>query len=71
VAVQSYATESWPDLVNLWLLYNRHLLHIVQSMPDAPLAVPCAIGGSAPVPLSEVIDSYVDHVEHHLGQILG
>jgi hypothetical protein len=33
--------------------------------------VPCAIGGSAPVPLSEVIDSYVDHVEHHLGQILG
>ena len=71
VAVQSYATESWPDLVNLWLLYNRHLLHIVQSMPDAPLAVPCAIGGSAPVPRSEVIDSYVDHVEHHLGQILG
>ena len=71
VAAQSYAIESWPDLVNLWLLYNRHLLHIVRTMPEAVLAVPCAIGGSAPVPLSEVMSSYVDHMEHHLAQILG
>ena len=49
VAVQSYATESWPDLVNLWLLYNRHLLHIVRTMQPSSLPVPCAIGGSAPV----------------------
>src|SRR5689334_19046180 len=25
VAAQRYAEEPWPDLVNLWLLYNRHL----------------------------------------------
>ena len=24
VSTQGYAAESWPDLVNLWLLYNRH-----------------------------------------------
>ena len=71
VAAQSYATESWPDLVNLWLLYNRHLLHILRNVPEASLSCPCAIGGSAPAPLSEVIDGYVDHLEHHLGQILG
>jgi hypothetical protein len=71
VATQSYATESWSDLVDLWLLYNRHLLHIIQTMPEASLPVPCAIGGSAPVPLSEVISSYVDHIEHHLGQVMG
>jgi DinB superfamily len=71
VAAQSYSIESWPDLVNLWLLYNRHLLHIIRTMPEAPLAVPCAIGGDAPVPLSEVISGYVDHMEHHLAQILG
>ena len=45
VAVQSYATESWPDLVSFWLMYNRHLAHIVLAMPEAALAVPCAIGG--------------------------
>ena len=71
VAVQWYATESWPDLVNFWLLYNRHLLHIIRTMPASSLPVPCTIGGSAPVPLSEVITSYVDHLEHHLSQILG
>jgi len=34
-----------------------------------PPTVPCAIGGSEPVPLSEVMSSYVDHLEHHLAQI--
>src|SRR5215831_7358833 len=34
VATQSYTTESWPDLVNLWLLYNRHLLHLLRHMPE-------------------------------------
>jgi hypothetical protein len=70
VATQAYATENWPDLVNLWLLYNRHLLHVIRNVKEAALPVPCAIGGSAPVPLSEVMSSYVDHMEHHLAQIL-
>ena len=71
VAAQQYATEPWPDLVNLWLLYNRHLAHIMRHMPESALSCPVAIGESAPVPLSEVISSYVDHLEHHLAQILG
>jgi len=71
VSAQSYSIESWPDMVNLWLLYNRHLLHIIRTMPEGPLGVPCAIGGTAPVPLSQVMSSYVDHMEHHLAQILG
>ena len=70
VASQNYATESWPDLLNLWLLYNRHLLHIIRTVPEAALPVPCTIGASAPVPLGEVMSSYVDHMEHHLAQIL-
>ena len=70
VAAQGYATESWPDLVNLWLLYNRHLAHSMRNVPEAALACPCAIGADAPVPLSAVISGYVDHMEHHLSQIL-
>lgn len=71
VAAQSYAVENWTDLVQLWEFYNRHLLHIIRTMPEMPLTVPCTIADSAPVPLSEVISSYVDHMEHHLAQILG
>jgi len=71
VTAQGYASESWPEVVNLWLFYNRRLLHIMRLVPEASWPAPCVIGGSAPVPLSEVISSYVDHLEHHLGQILG
>jgi DinB superfamily len=71
VTAQSYSTESWADLTNLWLLYNRHMVHIIRNVPHGALATPCAIGGSAPVPLSEVISSYVEHLQHHLRQILG
>jgi hypothetical protein len=70
VAAQSYATESWPDLVNLWLLLNRHLLHIVEATPQASLAHECVIGGKAPVALAALIADYVAHLEHHLEQIL-
>jgi hypothetical protein len=69
VAAQAYATEPWPDLVNLWLLLNRHLVHIVEAMPEANLARECAIGGKAPVALSALIEDYVAHLEHHLDQI--
>ena len=70
VRVQAYPTESWPDLVNLWLLLNRHLLHIIRAVPPADLSLACAIGGQPPIPLSALIDSYVDHLEHHLESIL-
>jgi len=71
VGAQAYAVESWSDLVSLWLFYNRHLLHIIRIVPEGPLAVPCTIADSAPLPLAEVMSSYVDHLEHHLAQILG
>jgi hypothetical protein len=69
VAAQSYATESWPDLVNLWLLLNRHLVHIAEAMPEASFAHECVIGGKPPVALSTLIEDYLRHLEHHLDQI--
>jgi hypothetical protein len=71
VTAQHYAAEPWPDLANLWLLYNRHLAHIIRTLPEASLSALCTIGANAPVPLSEVVTGYVDHLEHHLAQILG
>src|ERR1019366_10203614 len=38
VATQAYASAPWPDLVNLWLLLNRHLLHVLKAMPPAVLS---------------------------------
>jgi DinB superfamily len=69
VAAQAYATESWPDLVNLWLLLNRHLVHIIEAMPETCYSHECAIGGQPPVTLSTLLEAYVAHLEHHLDQI--
>jgi hypothetical protein len=70
VAAQSYATEPWPDLVNLWLLLNRHLLHVIKNVPPEALSHTLSIGGRPAATLSFVIDDYVRHMEHHLSQIL-
>jgi hypothetical protein len=70
VATQGYATESWPDLVNLWLLLNRHLLHVVKAMPAAVLPHECVIAGYAEMTLEALIVDYVRHMEHHLTQLL-
>ena len=70
VAAQGYATEPWADLVNLWLLLNRHLLHVMRAVPAAALANTISIGGREPVTLGFVIDDYLQHLRHHLEQIL-
>ncbi|HXK03603.1 MAG TPA: DinB family protein [Verrucomicrobiae bacterium] len=66
---QGYATEPWPDLVNLWLLLNRHLLHVVRAMPENVLGHEISIAGRPPVPLLTVIADYLGHMDNHLSQI--
>lgn len=69
VSTQSYATESWPDLVNLWLLLNRHLLHVIRNTSEERLSHTCSIGGKDRLTLGFVMEDYVRHMEHHLAQI--
>jgi len=47
------------DLVDLWVAFNRHILHVLRAMPES--ALPHEIA---------VIEGYVRHVNHHLAQIL-
>jgi len=69
VASQAYAAESWADLVNLWLLLNRHLLHIVRSAPSDVYKHELVIGHHAPMTFEALVPSYLQHLEHHLAQI--
>ncbi|HTS64198.1 MAG TPA: DinB family protein [Candidatus Acidoferrales bacterium] len=66
---QGYASEPWPDLVNLWLLLNRHLLHVVRAMPDEALGHEISIAGRPAVTLEAVIVDYLSHMDNHLAQI--
>lgn len=70
VAVQHYESARWANLVALWTDYNRHLLHIIESIPSDLGKHLCKIGENEPVTLAFLAEDYVTHLEHHLEQIL-
>jgi hypothetical protein len=70
VKTQGYQGESWEDLVQLWRLYNLHLLHVAEAIPDERLKSLCFIGESEPVTLEFIVTDYVRHMKHHIDQIL-
>lgn len=69
VIANNYQGADATNLIALWESYNRHLLHVVQSIPADCLANRY---GSGPEALSfkELIDDYIVHMQHHLQQIL-
>lgn len=71
VRVQRYQQARWTDLIELWTAYNRHLLHVLSSIPRETLGVTCRIGDGDPLTLAELIEDYVSHLEHHLRKMLG
>lgn len=69
VMSQRYAERRWTDLIEFWSAYNRHLAHVIASIPESHRDTPCWIGDGGPVTLSFVALDYVGHIQHHLKQI--
>ncbi len=61
----------WADLIDLWRAYNAHLLHVVGCMSEEGQRATCRVGGGAEVTLAGLFVDYVEHLEHHLRQMLG
>jgi hypothetical protein len=59
VETQQYARASWPSLIALWREYNLHLAYVIDAMND-----------ETRTKLDALIAGYIEHLEHHLGQIL-
>jgi uncharacterized damage-inducible protein DinB len=80
VAAQQYQSASWPELVTLWASFNRHLAHVMASIPE-----PVRRAGHTAHNLNEItfeqpapgdaatleylMRDYVRHLQHHLQQI--
>jgi hypothetical protein len=65
-----YTQRRWTELVQFWTVYNRHLLHLMETAPREYLSRLCRIGADDPVTLEFIMVDYVGHLEHHLQQIL-
>jgi hypothetical protein len=70
VRAQHYQSEPWQELVQLWLLLNRHLAHVIEQVPAPSLVHTVALDGKPPISLAFLIEDYLRHLKHHLEQIL-
>jgi len=80
VAAQCYAHSSWSQLVELWKLYNLHLAHVAEHIPEDVLTRKRAehnldriawqtVAKLSPVTLEYFIRDYAGHMRQHLKQI--
>ena len=69
VRSQDYQSYPWHELVDFWMLYNRHLAYVITRVPAAALKISCRIGDDKPVTLGFLIEDYLRHLRHHVRQI--
>ncbi|MBA3766856.1 MAG: DinB family protein [Acidobacteria bacterium] len=80
VAAQHYQHASWPHLIELWKMYNMHLLHLISHIPAQKLGrlhhahslhkiAWKLVGETEPATLEYLIRDYIGHLKHHLQQI--
>lgn len=70
VSLQNYQNENKEVLITLWENYNRHLAHIIASMPEENLEKKCRGKDGTTVTLSFLAKDYLQHLEHHVKQII-
>ncbi len=81
VAAQHYQSASWQDLIKLWKQYNDHIARIIDLIPsdllekkhqthNMHMVAWKTIPENEPVTLHYFIDDYINHMEHHLNQII-
>ena len=70
VKLQQFRQMDWGFLVDLWTSYNRFLAHVLTCIPAGAAKISCKIGKNKPATLGFIAQDYVEHLKHHLGQIL-
>lgn len=71
VGIQKYNEKDSQEIVNLWKVYNEHLLFIMQNTPDKNLdfKIEADYLSDKGDTFFILMKDYVDHMDHHLKQI--
>jgi hypothetical protein len=70
IRVAAVQEMPWPLLITLWASYNRYLAHVLTHLPEHALQAKCLIGPDQPVTLGFLAQDYLDHLSHHVQQML-
>jgi hypothetical protein len=71
VQIQQYNQLEWTELIELWVVYNRHLSNIIERVPEESASSSVNIGLEEPVTLEYVVEDYLRHLQHHLKDVIG
>jgi len=58
------------ELIEFWRRYNLHLVEIIKRIEPSNLSRFCHTGGENPVTLEFLVNDYVQHLEHHLKELV-
>jgi hypothetical protein len=71
VRVAGYSRRDWPEIIDLWVALNRHIVHIIDNFDPGALATPCVVGDDPPLPAEHLIVDYAGHLVYHYKQVVG
>jgi uncharacterized damage-inducible protein DinB len=69
VGLHGYGDLPWSELIAHWQEQNDLLCLVVDRIPDDKQAALCIVGTNAPVTLRFLVEDYLVHLHHHVGQI--
>lgn len=70
VEYSHYADFLKEQLIGFWIAYNKHLLLLIKNIPGDSMKRTCNMKDGRQLTLAFLITDYVDHLEHHLKQII-
>lgn len=71
ILIQDYQSIETCEIVNYWAILNRQIVRIISKIPEEKLLYMCGVGDNKTMTLSQLIEDYLRHMEHHLRQIFG
>ena len=69
VLIQDYQSIPTLEVIGFWTALNRQIVRVISKIPEEKLLYLCDIGDNKFISLSELIQDYLRHMDHHLIQI--
>jgi hypothetical protein len=70
VKINDYQHKNTNELFSLWLYLNSHIAFILKNLSEEQLNIKINVYGMSICTLEFLIEDYIDHLKHHLKQIL-
>jgi hypothetical protein len=70
VLIADYQHYPTGDLINLWILLNKHICVVLAKCSEADLSKRCFTNGPEALTIKWLAEDYTKHLLHHLHQIL-